>query len=185
MDAGENDSPFATEADRPLPPGKTLAFVSDLTAGVAGVALVILMVFTVIDVALRQTAGGGVRGIVELVQTALAAVVFLGLMAAQVHGDHVRTPLLVSRLPPRPAEILRRVGLFIAFTIVMWMTYAASFEAWESVAKHEYTVGILHVPFWPARVIAAIGLAAFALALARDLVARIRTGLPRREAVEQ
>ncbi|GAA3925143.1 TRAP transporter small permease [Microbacterium soli] len=138
-----------------------------LTA-LAGVATIAMMALTVIDVTMRQLVGTSLRGAIELGEVLLVFAVFAGMVTAEVMKLHIRTPLLVSRLPARLGGTLTIVGLVVALVVLGWMIYATALTGIQSALAGEYRYGLLSVPVWPAKLIIPLGLAALFLALVND-----------------
>lgn len=137
---------------------KAIATVGKVLAIVAGISILILMLFTTVDVGMRAVFGSGVAGSIEITQVALVAIVFAGMMSAELSKIHVRTPLLTERLPNRAAFALKLFGSFISALVVAWATYYSWRVAAASYAAGEFQFGLAEVPIWPAKIALAIGM---------------------------
>lgn len=140
---------------------RALNVISILTGG----AIVALMLLTVVDVFKRQFLSSGVRGVIEITEVALVAVVFLGMVGAEAAKRHVRTPVVVNMLPLRPAAVLRLIGLVLSVVLTAWIAYVTADIAIDSVQNRESRFGLLEVPVWPARLLIPIGMGGFCLVL--------------------
>lgn len=129
----------------------------------AGAAIVVLMLITVVDVFMRQFLTSGIRAVIEITEVSLVAVVFAGMVGAEVAGRHVRTPVVLNLLPNRPAASLRLVGLALSAVTTAWITVVTADQAVQSFVDREARFGLLQVPVWPARVIIPIGMAGLCL----------------------
>jgi TRAP-type C4-dicarboxylate transport system permease small subunit len=148
---------------------RSIRFVSLICAGIAAVIMAGLILLQVFDVLVRNVTGASaVRGIAEYVSVGLVFVTFLSIAHAEQVGAHVRTPVLISRLPRRVGVTLRGVALVAAALVIWalaWATFGKALDAFES---SEVFPGVARVPSWAARF--AIPLGAFLLGI--ELVAR-------------
>ncbi len=95
------------------------ALLNGLLAWVAGVVLVAMMLFTVLDMVLRAL-GRPVAGSFEVIGWLSAAAMALALGYAQLHRNHVSIDLLVNRFP----ETLR-AGVEFAMTLCALLLFGA------------------------------------------------------------
>ena len=140
-----------------------LGRIAELLAFGAGLALCGLMLLTVMDVGLRWLTGRGVPGAYAWVVLGMVGAGYLGMPYAEATKAHVRTPLLMSRLPVRSATVARKSGLIVAVVILGLMTYATATRAIESFHSGETTADLARLPLWPSRALIPIGLAALVL----------------------
>ncbi len=138
-------------------------------AAVGAVVMAALILLQVLDVVFRNATGASVvRGVTEYISVGVVLVVFLAMAHAEREGVHVRTPILVSRLPHRLGVVLRGVALAVAALVVWALAYVTLGRALESFDTGEVFSGIARVPVWPARF--AVPLGAFLLGV--ELLAR-------------
>lgn len=147
---------------------------TQVLAFLAIVCIVVVLVATVADVTRRGLTGQSVKGVTELGEVLMVAIVFLGLGFAESRGAHVSMTFLVRRLRPRAAAVLNALGLALVVVVVGWMVYVTADRALASVAVQEYRFGLVRVPVWPARIAIAVGLAAYALELLFRLLDDVR-----------
>lgn len=144
-----------------------LGAVVRLGAYLGALVILALMFATTADVVRRATSGKSIAGITEGSEVVLAIAVFLGLAYAQRAQVHVSTSVVVDRVPPAVAAIMRTVALVVACAFFAWVVDANVGKALDSVESGEYRFGLLKVPVWPARIAIAIGLALLTLELLR------------------
>lgn len=137
---------------------------------IAGIGIVALMLIALADISSRKFVGPGISGAYEVTEIALCAVVFAGMAAAEAHKTHVRTPLVVERLPPRIADAARLVGLVVVIVGLAWMTYLTFTAGITSYRIGEYRFGLNQVPVWPARLFIPLGLLSLTLEFVADTV---------------
>lgn len=151
-----------------LQSGLTRSAVEVLTkilAYLAALLLVIVLVLVIADVTQRALVGQAVRGVVELSEVAMVAIVFLGLPYAEQLRAHVAMTMVVEKLKPRAASIVNMAGLGLIIIIVIWMIWVTTGRAIESIEANEYRYGLARVPVWPARIAIAVGLAVLLMQL--------------------
>lgn len=169
------------------PAGKALAllnrldavsrFVNRALAGLAGVALVAMMLFTVFDVVMRAL-GRPVAGSFEVIGWLSAVAMALALGYVQVHRGHVAMTLLTGRLEGRPLALLEVItglmsmGLFAA---VAWFLFRYG-QVLQSTGSLSET---LRIVIYPWVYVVTVGFAGLTLALFLDLlrsIGRLITG---------
>lgn len=140
-------------------------FLAVLGAFVSGA----IMLGIVTDVVRRQLTGRSIPGMIEMIETFMVIVVFLGLAHAEAVRVHVRMSLVTNALPFRAARWAKTCGMALCLAGSAWFAWAATLRAEESVVAGEVQPGLLRFPVWPARIIIAIGF----VALVAEYVARI------------
>jgi TRAP-type C4-dicarboxylate transport system permease small subunit len=152
--------------------------VGSVLAMLAGLSIVVLMVLTVVDVFKRKFFGHGLTFAPEVTEVALVALVFLGMMAAQFSGAHVRTPVVTGRLKGWWQSGARLAGLTIAVLLMGWMTIVTLDYGLESWRTGEFRFGLARVPVWPAKLAIPLGTAGLTTALLVEAVREARRVLP-------
>lgn len=127
-------------------------------AVIASLAVAVLAVGMVVDVALRYLVGSGVSGMIEYAATLMVVVVFFGLAQGQRRDEHVGMSFVVDRLPRTPRHVLPIIGLVVMGVFVAWMTVETAEAAWRSYRSGEFRFGLVRVPLWPAKASVPIGL---------------------------
>jgi TRAP-type C4-dicarboxylate transport system permease small subunit len=115
----------------------------------ACLALGAMMLLTVADVLGRHALGRPVPGTVELVQYALAIVVFAGLPVVTRDGRHISLSLLEGRLGA-PARRLQRLVLGLASAVILaaqgWIVFGTA----QLMRAQGDVIGFLNLPVHPA-----------------------------------
>lgn len=124
-----------------------------VAAGVAGA----IMVAITFDVAYRKAGRGDIPGLLELVETFMILVVYLGLAHAERTNTHVRVSLVTSTLPSAVRNVVRTVALIIGMGGAAWFSWATLQRAETSFTTHEIRTGLLNFPLWPARFAIVLG----------------------------
>jgi TRAP-type C4-dicarboxylate transport system permease small subunit len=115
----------------------------------------------------------------------LAAASFLALPHALREGAHIRVTLLISRLGGLSRRLSEAVVLFCALPLSAYIAWALGFMVWESWRFEELTQGYVPVPLWIPQAPVALGALLLTVALADELIALLRRGRTRYQAVEE
>ena len=119
-------------------------------ADLAGAALVILMLITILDIVARRAGFFSVRGIVEISTMAVVLIGFLALPNSFLLGGHIVVDLATSRLPERVNRRIDAGWLGVAACLLAFVAY----RMWVATLKnyHEGAVSLdLQAPmvaFW-------------------------------------
>lgn len=126
----------------------------------AGMILLALTVFTVVDVVLRYFFNRPFRGSLEATEYAMALIVFLSLAWCGATGGHIAVDLL-DRVLNRPSlrwlPLLMSLVGGILFAVIAWRVAAEAIYGWKQVGN------MLRWPHWPFKLGAAFGALMFAL----------------------
>ena len=139
-----------------------------LFAGVAGIALIGMLVLTVTNIGLRLF-GDPYAGTFELVSFLSIVVVGMSLALAQRYKTHVAIDIVVSRWSTRvQLWVGAAITLFSAIIFLLLgqelIAYALNLQDKGSVSDS------LRWPYWPLALTLSVGILALALALLADLV---------------
>lgn len=122
-----------------------------------------IMLGIVIDVTRRQVTGRSVPGMIELIETFLVVVVFLGLAHAEAVGVHVRMSLVTNILPAAARRVVKTAGMAACMVGSAWFCWSSIGRAISSTSAGEVRPGLLRFPVWPARIVIAVGFAVLVL----------------------
>jgi TRAP-type C4-dicarboxylate transport system permease small subunit len=150
-----------------------------LFALLSALFVLVMMFVTTADVVVRWYSGRSIAGAQEFSESFMVAIVYFGLAYALFSKEHVAVTVLTSRIPIRPAAVLRLTGQSIMIALVAWMIWVTGEEALRSFTSGEIRFGLLQVKLWPARTIIPLGLLAFLLQAILDYYDQIhalRTG---------
>jgi TRAP-type C4-dicarboxylate transport system permease small subunit len=128
----------------------------------AGWVLVLLLGYTVLDVALRYFFNAPFRGSLEFTQFLMALIVFLGLAYCGWTGGHVAVDILERPLSGRRG---RFIGVFLALISAALFAAIAWFTVEEAIATQRRLSNMMRWPYWPFLLVAALGSAVYAATL--------------------
>lgn len=139
---------------------------------VAGFAILVLILYIDVDVGGRYVANRPMPGGVEIAETIMIFIVFMGLAYTFARGGHLSLEFVFERLNPRGQAILDILALLLALLLFGFLTWTAGDWAWRGW-ELKTAEGYYRVPIYPARFIVAIGAFLFAIQAVIDLIRRI------------
>jgi TRAP-type C4-dicarboxylate transport system permease small subunit len=108
-------------------------------------------------------------GALEVAQGAIVPAACASMIIAALHGSHASVSLVSDRLPPVWRDRMSRTG-FVVSSLFMLALFAGScwlaHDFWNSFEQSE----VLHIPFRPLRVLAAVSGGVLALIFLRGAV---------------
>jgi len=158
----------------PGPFGRVLRWL----ALAAGVLILLLTFYTVLDVVMRYVFNAPFRGSLEFTQFSMAAIVFLGLAYCGWTGGHVAVDIL-----ERPLEKpgLRWVPLFLSLVSAALFATIAWYSFKEGMATTNRFSNMLRWPHYPFLLLTAFGSAVYAAVLVIQALRGLRAGSPTSE----
>lgn len=155
----------------PASPIGLVARLTRLCSYLAGIALLGMAFLGVADIIGIEIFASPVPGMVELTSTLMVASIFLGMPITEARGQNIRVEVVVEMLP-RPIrklfDILARLSIAVLFSFIAWFGWQSLVR---SIVTNEYAEGLIHVPYWPARLALLIGAL---LVVVQALVAAVR-----------
>ena len=133
-------------------------------AGIAGVALVLMMVQTVADVLMSNLFGRPIRGNLEMISVYhMVLVVFLPLAFVETRHGHITVELLTNLMPRLMLRVVLVLGYLVTagfFAVLAWQTWHDAMRAWRI---GEIMMGSAYLTIWPAKFALPVGFAAVML----------------------
>jgi TRAP-type C4-dicarboxylate transport system permease small subunit len=133
-----------------------------LLALAAGLALLLLMIFTVLDVFLRYLFNAPFRSVYEFTEYMMALIVFLGIAYCGWTGGHIAVDLFAKWLDRPGLRLLPALLAFVGAALFILIAYQATLE---TVATLDQVSNLLRWPHYPFRFAVALGSALFAVVL--------------------
>jgi TRAP-type C4-dicarboxylate transport system permease small subunit len=132
--------------------------------------LVFIMIFpTTIDVIFRYIMEEPLPAIFQLTEFMMVGVVYLGISYVQSLKEHIKIEMATSWLPPRGRDFLDVFAYLVGLLLFAIITWQSGRLAWEAWVTQDYTMGIIHFPFWPAKSIIPIGCGLLCIRLLLDI----------------
>lgn len=128
---------------------------------VAGVAMLVMMLHIVADVAARMIFNSPFNGTMEIVAGYyMVAVIFLPLGYVTHHEGHITVEVFTRRLPYRRLVGLEAAVGAVCIVFLCWFTWESVSSAYKSfVTGEQWETAADLVTIWPSRWILPIGLA--------------------------
>jgi len=148
-----------------------------LFAGVgrlAGGALMVLMMITVVDVFMRYVFRNPIAGGLELVELAMVCLSAAALAWRAYDAGHIKVDLFVGRLSPRGQKAFDGLSYGLALVVALLV---ATQSVRQALFAHRLnaSTSTLHIPQWPFYLVLAAGYTLFFLAVA-GLISRLGKG---------
>ena len=135
----------------------------------ASVIILGLMFLVVTDVLGRKLFRSPLHGSTEMAEVTLVFIVYLSIAYVQRFKGHIKIEMVTGHLTKRAQLLLDLVGFIFALVICVLITWQCSFFAWKSFVQKDYTMGIVRVPVWPAKVVVAFGFGLLCVQLVLDI----------------
>jgi TRAP-type C4-dicarboxylate transport system permease small subunit len=132
---------------------------------IAGVALMLMMVQTVVDVVMRNVFGAPIEGNLEIVSVYhMVAIVFLPLAIVELKHEHINVDLLVRLFPTGVRRLTDVFSYLVSAVFFGILTYQTWLDAVKAFRIDEILMTSILITIWPAKFSLPIGFAAVMLA---------------------
>lgn len=164
------DSPEADQDDWRIPGVESaVRVVENILAGIAGFAIVAMMLLITADSLMRYFFDAPLTGATEVTTTFfMVAAVWLAASAVERIGGHVGIDLVVRRLPPvvqaLAALVTRLCSAFIV-GLIAWAAIGKTSGVWGDV-----TAGVFNLPVGPSWGLVAVGASLLAIRLVLEAI---------------
>lgn len=142
-----------------------------LLAYVSGGIIIVLMVFTVVDVFMRNVFNAPLRSVYEFTEFTMAAIVFLGIAYTGWTGGHIAVDMFVKWLERPRWRWITALLAFLGAALFATIAYRATLE---TIATIDQVSNRLAWPHYPFRFTVALGCALFAIVLGSQGVQVLR-----------
>ena len=133
-----------------------------LLAYLSGIIILVLMLFTVADVVLRNVFNAPLRSVYEFTEFVMAAIVFLGIAYTGWVGGHIAVDMFVKWLDQPRWRWITALLAFLGAALFAVIAYRATLE---TIATIDQVSNRLAWPHYPFRFTVAFGCALFAIVL--------------------
>ena len=114
-----------------------------------------LLVFS--DVVGRYFFNNPIPGTTEIVKCMIIIIVFLGLAYTFQQERHIRTVLILDRMPPAQKRWVEIIACLIGIGVFTLLCITSIEAAWDSIEAGEYDGVQVRVPVYPTRLAVALG----------------------------
>ena len=138
--------------------------LSTLLAVLGSVALILMMLQMVADVAMRYLFNSPIQGNLQVVsEYNMVGVVFLPLAMVEWRHEHITVDLLIQLFPATLRTIVYVLGYLIASIFFGLLAYQTLLDAVHSYQIGEIMMGTIQIIIWPAKFLVPIGFATIML----------------------
>lgn len=138
-----------------------------LLAIVAGIALLLMMLQTVVDVIMKNLFGAPIEGNLEIVSVYhMVAIVFLPLALVELKHEHITVDLVVRHFPKGLRRVSDSLGYLVSAVFFGILAYQTWLDAVKAFRIDEILMTSILITIWPAKFSLPIGFAAVMLASA-------------------
>jgi TRAP-type C4-dicarboxylate transport system permease small subunit len=131
----------------------------------AGVALLLMMVQTVVDILMKNIFGAPIEGNLEIVSVYhMVAIVFLPLAIVELRHEHINVDLVVRLFPTGVRRLTDTLGYLVSAVFFGILTYQTWLDAVKAFRIDEILMTSILITIWPAKFSLPIGFAAVMLA---------------------
>jgi TRAP-type C4-dicarboxylate transport system permease small subunit len=134
---------------------------------ISGIALLLMMVQTVVDILMKNFLGRPIEGNLEIMSVYhMVAIVFLPLAIVELKHEHITVDLLVRLFPAWLRRITDTLGYLVAAIFFGILAYQTWLDAMKAFRIDEILMTSILITIWPAKFSLPIGFAAVMLASA-------------------
>lgn len=147
--------------------------VEDSLNLIAALAIFLLMLLGVTQIALRKVFNAPIVGYIDAVELSMATFAFLGVAYCQRLGDHIRMEILIGLLKGRAlwwAEFVSTLAALAIVGVLVWFGwdhFLRSFLIGDTTIDAEY-------PVWPSKLLVPVAFVVWFLRLALQLFGFLR-----------
>jgi C4-dicarboxylate transporter, DctM subunit len=136
---------------------KVMQRISQVTAIIAAVITMAMMLLTVADVFLRYLFKKPIIWNYDLQSVLIVIVIFLGIAYVQFQRRHIQIDIITSRLSKNNQLWFQVVNNIIFLVFALLITWQMSLQTQEAYLLNDYLEGIVRIPIWPAKASIALG----------------------------
>lgn len=150
---------------RPALFARSVGLVSNGLLAVAGICVLLMMIHTVADVAIRYFLPTALPATIEIVgYYYMIGAIMLGLAATEMTDSQIRVESLDLVTPPLYRRVSLLLGKLISIAFMAILAYGALLRLLNSYRVSEMTFGHHTLTLWPSRLIFLIGVLGFLVA---------------------
>lgn len=126
--------------------------------GVAGIALIILMLLTSVDTILRYFFRAPLTGVLEFSEEYLmVAIIYMPLSYVYTHGGHIKVELLERFFPEKLKYYLSKFNTVVGLGLFLLIAYCSVPVVEDAIMHGEHSAAALAYPMAPAYLMVTIG----------------------------
>lgn len=139
--------------------------VSLISGYISGIFALGIMILMCAEVAFRYIFSSPIEWEIDVVESLIVACVFMGAAYTLSKEGHVRVDIIIMRLSASKKRYLLALGHLFSLVFVVILTYYLADDAIRSFELKEMTSGVVPLPYFPIKALAAFGSLLLALQL--------------------
>lgn len=140
-----------------------------------GAVWIVLIMLTIVADVVGRIFHHPLTGTSEIVRNSIVGITFLQLAHVLKNGRHIRTTLIMDRLPYKGKMIINGFASLLGIILFALLVLKSWTPTWDSLTTGEYEgEGALNVPTFPAHFLVLFGSFVMALQFAVNLILSIR-----------
>ena len=156
------------EAEANSHPEQVMGVVAGATAWVGAIACVAMMVLVFVNVILRFS-WRSIPGTLEITESFMVVIAVMMLAYTQIKRGHVNVEFVINYLRPKPRQSLELFTLILALGFTVFLAW----QSWEvavlALSIKDASGTPPYVPYYPAKLILAIGISVLCFQLIVDV----------------
>ncbi len=148
-------------------------FIRDYSGVVAGLCGIGMTISIVIDV-IGRNINMPIYWVTDISLILIVWLTFLAMGSTQAVRGHIRADFFITRFSPRGRAWFEAISWFFSFLFCLILFIAGVVSAVESVKMWEGSIGIVHFPIWPARIILAFGMLIICMQFIIDIIQELK-----------
>lgn len=138
--------------------------LENICVGIAGFALLLLMLLTTVDTIMRYFFSAPLIGVVEFSEEVLmVAIIYMPMSYVFLQGGHIKVELLERFFPTRLKVLFTKMHQIIGLILFLLITYFSIPVAYEAVVNNELSAAALPFPMAPSYIMLTLGCAMLCL----------------------
>ena len=127
--------------------------------------MALMMLFVAMDVIGRYFLNRPFKGSSDLIELMMGIAVFFGMAFCTSTDGDAKVDLLYSKMPLRLKAGIDCITFFATFLLYGGISWRLAFRAWGYIREPftSPTTDLLHIPYWPFLLLAAVGAACLCL----------------------
>jgi C4-dicarboxylate transporter, DctM subunit len=154
---------------------KVIQRISQVTAIISAVIIMVMMFLTVVDVFLRYLFRKPLIWNYDLQSVLIVCVIFLGIAYVQYQRRHIQIDIITSRLSKINQLWFQVVNNIILLCFTALVTWQMSLQTQEAFILNDYLEGIVRIPIWPAKGSIALGAGLMSIIIIMHLIQDIQS----------
>jgi TRAP-type C4-dicarboxylate transport system permease small subunit len=149
---------------------RVAAMIARISSLLAGVVLVGMAGYTIVEIVSRKALGSGSNVLVEFIGYGLATMTFLGAAQTMREGGLIRVNVVLHFAPPRVHQILDAFCLLCGIAVIAFAAHFVWLDILRSYTRGYETDSLVALPLWLPPLGLLVGMVVFLLDMLVHLI---------------